>query len=250
MIWANLDMITRRSLLEKGLPLHYYLEHLLHSSSAVRELSKDTLQIVNTVELPVNSYFAATLPDDFVDDVGVFVPAGQLLQPVPKKNSISPLRAMNSSGTFVPYTDLLNLNEQTFFGYPSGWTFWWNINDWGEPTGRWFGAGGGAKANGYQIFRERRQIQFTETFTSDTAVLMYISDGQRADNATQIDARAIKCIQSYADWKSSPHAAMKDSPEAATFYNEKRLLRAQFDDLTVVDIKQIFYKAYMAAAKT
>jgi hypothetical protein len=32
--------IVRRSLLEKGMPLHYYFEFLLHGSAAVRDLQK------------------------------------------------------------------------------------------------------------------------------------------------------------------------------------------------------------------
>lgn len=250
MIWGNLDMISRRNLLEKGLPLHYYLEHLLHISGGVRDLSKDTLMIVNTVELPVNSYYAIDLPLDFVDDVGVAIPAGQLLHPVPKNDSLTPLRAKDSDGNFVPYSDVNNSDETIFFGFPTGWSWWWNINDLGEPTGRLFGSHGGARLNGYKVVRERRQIQLTETFTSETAVLIYISDGQRADNATQIDMRAFRCLQSFADWKSSPNAAIKDSPEGATYYNERRLLRANLDDLTIIDIKNSFYRAYTAAAKT
>lgn len=249
MIWANLDTITRRNLLEKGLPLHYYLEQLLHISACVRDLSKDTLMIVNTVELPVNSYFAVDLPPDFVDDISVGIAAGQMLHPIPKREGISPLRARDSSGNFVSYSDIQNAEEDTFFGFNTSFFWWWNVNDLGEPTGRLFGSNGGARANGYQVFRERRQIQLTETFTSDTIVLIYVSDGQRADNATQIDMRAFRCLQSFADWKSSANAAIKDSPEAATFYNERRLLRANIDDLTCVDIKNIFFKAYTGAIK-
>ena len=249
MLFSNLDSLTRRSLLEKRLPLHFYLEYLLHASSCIRELTKDTLMIVNTVELPVNSYFAADLPVDFVDDIGVSIPVGQLLHPVPKNDSITPLRARDDNGNFIPYGNLDNPNQNTFFGFPQAGYWWWNMNDWGEPTGRWFGSNGSGKLNQYKIIRERRQIQFTEKFTSDTAVLMYISDGQRADNATQVDTRAFSTIQAYSDWKTSPRAALKDSPESATYYNQRRLLRANMDDLTCADVKQIFYKSYTATMK-
>ena len=160
MLWNNLDSIARRTLLENGLPLHYYLEYLLHASSCVRDLSKDTLQIVNTVLLPINSYFAADLPLDFVDDVLVGIPVGQQIQPISKKDSLSPLRVHDSTGQFVPYSQIDDVNQQTYYGFPNGWTFWWNINDYGEPTGRWFGANGGAKANGYKIVRERSLAAF------------------------------------------------------------------------------------------
>lgn len=249
MIWANLDMIVRRTLLEKGLPIHYYCELMFHVSAAVRELSKDTLKIVNTVKLPVNSYFAADLPDDFVDDIGVGVAVGNMLQPVPKKDSITPLRQVNDEGQFIPYSETQNSGEQTVFGFNGGWLWYWNVTDYGEPTGRIYGAGGGAKSNGYKILKERRQIQFTETFTADEAVLMYISSGQSVDNATQIDWLAFAAIQAYANWKRSPNADIKDSYEAATWYNERRLLRAALDDLTLTDIKQIIRDNYRATMK-
>lgn len=249
MLWTNLDTITRRRLLELGLPLHYYLEFLLHSATCVRELSYEVLKIVNYVELPVNDYYAIDLPVDFVDDVAVAIPVGQLLHPIPKKDSITHLRAKNSSGGFIPFSDLDTDPESTFFGFPS-WTWFWNISDYGEPTGRWFGSNGAGKANGYTVVKERRQIQLTETFTSESAVLIYISDGQRADNATQIDVLAWATISAFIDWKRSPNAARKDSPEAATFYNERRHLVARLDDLTVTDVRQIFLKAYSAAMKT
>jgi hypothetical protein len=250
MIWNNLDSIVRRTLLEKGFPLHYYTEYLFHASSAVRELSFDTLQIINSAKLPVNDYYAVDLPHDFVDDLAVTIPDGNFLQKVAKNDNITPLRYKDSDGAFAPYSD--NTNEdgsENIFGYvPSVW--FWNFNDYGEPTGRFFGAGGGAKANGYKVFKERRQIQLTETFTSDEIVLLYISDGQSSDNATQIDVQATAAIQAYIGWKRSPNADIKDSYEAATFYNEKRLLRARLNQLTATDIKNILRQNYHASIKS
>lgn len=252
MQYANLDTITRRSLLEKGLPLHYYLEYLLHGSAAIRELSKDTLKIVNVVNLDVNDYGAADLPGDFVDDVMVAIPVGGLLQPIAKKDSINPLRVHNeTSGEFEPYSNEANLNtsELTFFGINTSYFWYWNVNDYGEPTGRYFGANGGSYQNGYKIIKERREIQFTGTFTSGNAVLIYISNGQSVDNASMVEWAAHAAIQSYCDWKSSPNAAIKDSAEARTYYNEKRLLRANLNDMTVADIKNILRSNFTATIK-
>lgn len=252
MLFANLDMITRRSLLEKGLPLHFYLEYMLHHSAAVRDLAKDSLQLVNYVELAVNSYGAAELPADFSDEVAVSLPAGAELTPIPRKSSLNGLRNVDSTGQFVPWTQVTEDPVTGFFpGTPVGWYWYWNVNDFGEPTGRYFGLNGGVQY-GYEIFRHRRQIQFTDNFINGECkpILSYISNGQHVDNATQIDFRAFRCIQTYADWRVSPNSDMKDAPEARTFYNEKRLLRAEIDDLTVSDIRNIFYSSYTATYKT
>lgn len=253
MQFATLDMITRRTLLEKGLPLHYYLEKLIHGASAVRELAKDTLKIVNAANLPVSDYNSVDLPNDFVDDVALCIPVGGLLQPIAKKDSINPLRVHNeTTGEFEPYSNEANLNtsELTFFGINTSYFWYWNVNDYGEPTGRYFGANGGAYQNGYKVIKERRQIQLTGAFTSGNVVLLYISNGQSADNATQVDWSAHAAIQAYCDWKSSPNAAIKDSPEARTYYNEKRLLRANLNDLTKADILNILRSSYTAAIKS
>ena len=252
MTYATLDEIVRRSLLEKGMPLHYYFEYLLHGSAAVRELAKDTLKIVNTVNLKLNDYGACDLPGDFVDEVSVGIPVGGLVQPLAKKDSINPIRIHDgTTGAFEKYEDAANLNNSmlTFYGLNLSYFFYWNVNDYGEPTGRYYGANGGAHQNGYKVVRERNQIQFTGAITTDNIVLQYISNGQSADNATMIDYRAFAAIQSYMDWKSSPNASFKDSPEARTYFNNKRLLRANMNDLTTTDIVNILRSSYTATVK-
>lgn len=249
MTYSNLDMIVRRSLLEKGYPIHYYAEYLLHASSCIRQLSTDTLKIINAVNLPINSYYAVDLPPDFVDDISVSVSSGNFLRPVPKNDSLNPLRTIDSSGNFIPYKDRTKNQQETVFGINPSWLWYWNVNDYGEPTGRFYGASGGERANGYKVVKERRQIQLTETFTADSIVLLYISDGQSVNNATQVDMLAFSCIQAYIDWKTSRNASIKSSPEAATYLSERRLLRAKLNDLTAVDIKNIVRKQYMASIK-
>ena len=64
---ATLDEITRRGLIESGLPIHYYFEYLTHGATCLRELAFDTLKLVNTIQLPVSETGAVDLPDDFVD---------------------------------------------------------------------------------------------------------------------------------------------------------------------------------------
>ena len=250
MTFSTLDTITRRYLLEKGLPIHWYLEILTHSSSAVRELSFDTLKIINTVRLPVNSYGAIDLPDDFVDDLTVAVPVGDSINPIPKQDRLNPIRIHDTtSGEFTPYVTTSTDGSQDFAAFPGIWNWYWNVNSYGEPTGRLFGSSGGT-AQGYKLVKERRQIQLTDNFQNSNVVLLYISDGQRTDNATQVETMAQQAIQAWCDWKRSPNAAIKDSYEAATFYNERRLLRARLNDLTKTDILNIIRNSYTGAPKS
>lgn len=250
MITTSLDIITRRWLIDNGMPIHYYLEGLSHSSTCLRELSFDTLQIYNSKNLSVDDTGAIDMPSDFDDDIAVCIPAGQRLIQLPKQDWITPLRIHDAvSGDFVPYTDQDNVNNDRFFGFEvGGWSWFWNVNSYGEPTGRFFGASGGTNS-GYKVVRERRQIQMSENFIGTNVVLIYASDGQSVDNATQITPRAFACITSFINWKRSPNKDNDNSPEGRSFYNQKRLLRARNDDLTPTDIKNIVRKNFHASIK-
>jgi len=250
MILTSLDIICRRWLLERSLPIHFYSEALFHSSTCLRELSFDTLQIINSANLPVGSYGEINLPDDFVDDLSVCIPSGGALGNLPKQDWITPLRIHSTTtGEFVPQESLsLGNDDNTFWGFPNGWSYYWNINDYGESTGRFFGQPGGI-SDGYKVIKQRRQIQMTAGFEDSNVVLLYISDGQSVDNATQIDTFAARTIHTYIDWQRSPSATDKDSREARTFQNEQRKLRARLNDLTKTDIINIIRNSFHASIK-
>ena len=254
MILATLDTITRRGLLESGLPIHYYFEYLLHGSTCLRELSFDTLKIVNTIQLPVNKYNAVDLPEDFVDDVAVCLPSSTTLQPLPRQNNINPIRLHNpTTSEFVPphrpgtYQNSAGVDDSFFWG-SAGWLWYWNVNDFGEPTGRFFGATGGTQ-RGYKVVKERRQIQMSYDYSESSIVLQYISDGQSINSATQIDTQAIQCIRAWQEWKRSGNANNDYSPEAVSFWNRKKNLRARLSGLTLVDVKNALRNGYTAAVK-
>jgi hypothetical protein len=245
MTFTNLDTIARRFLLEKGLSIHFYLEVLSHAATCLRELNIEKLRQVKTARLALNSYYAVDLPDDFLDDVAISLPFGGMLKRLSKLEGITPLRNVGSTGAFEPYSEVES-GEDTVSVSSINW--FWNTSDYGELTGRFFGANGGASA-GYQVFKERRQIQFSENFAGSEIVLQYISDGQSPDNATQIDLQAWATINAFIAWKTGPNADIKDSYEARTYYNEKRLLGSRLSDLTIADVKNILRKNYTAAAK-
>lgn len=248
---TSLDEIVNRCLLETGKPIHWYSEYLYNSATCLRELSFDTLQVINTKILTLNSYYAIDLPADYSDVVMVGVQAGGKIQPVPQTTGLNPLRNMDENLQYVPYSDS-GTGEQGSgaSGFTPGAMWFWNMNEWGEPVGRYYGAGGGAKANGYQVFKERGQIQLTETFTSPTAVLMYVSDGQSVDNATQIETKAFSTISAYISWKTSPNRNNEYSPEGRMFSNARRRLRARMNSLTGVDVVNIIRKNQIASPKS
>lgn len=247
---ATLDIISRRYLLENGLPIHYYAEALFHGATCLRELSFDTLQIVNVMRTPVDSTGSFYTPDDFVDDIAVCMPSSQGLTALPKQEWINPIRLHDATtGQFATYNTEANTQAEFSYGFPyNGFTWFWNVNAFGEPTGRMFGSKGGTKS-GYKFIRNERRIQMTEDFIGANVVLMYISDGQSVDNATQIEVQAFSCINSFIEWKRSPNKNNEYSPEGRLFSSQKRLLRARKDDLTLTDLRNILHNAYTGGIK-
>jgi hypothetical protein len=251
MQFANLDMIVKNKLLQDGKPIHWYIEYLVHATACLRELAQDSLRVVNTVRLPINDYKAADIPEDYSDYVTVGIGVGQFIKPIPQMDTINNLRVRDSTGAYTTYANLGQTSEAgaTFYGFSPGWNWMWNINEFGETQGRFFGGGGGDTTNGFKIIPERRQIQFSETIQVDEFVLIYVSDGQSADNFTKVDSRAFNAIAAYIDWKASPNRNNHYSPEGKLYTNKKRLLRAATDSFTIPDIKNTFWKAYKATLK-
>jgi len=232
------------------MPIHYYSEGLFHASTCLRELTFDTLKIVNTRYLPVNDYGAIDLPEDYADEVAVCFNIGQTLQPIPHRDSINPLRIHSTTtGEFERQTTQPNLSQPDGLFFPFvGWTWYWNMSEYGEPTGRLFGANGG-NPNGYSVIKERRQIQFYGQFSGGGMVLQYISDGQSVDAASMVDVQAFQTIQNYITWKRSPNADNEFSPEGRLYGNSRRKLRSRLSNLTTTDIRDILHAAYTAAIK-
>lgn len=239
MQYVSVDTICRRWLLEKNLPIHWYAEGLFHITSCVRELAIDTLKIVNTVQLPVDDLGNVELPGDFQDDVGVSINGLEGLN-FPSQSYINPLRMNNATtGVYEEDTSLLSdVFTELNYGTTGGFFFGGSI----------YGGTGGNKL-GYSIVPGQRRMQMSSGFAGGGIILVYVSDGQSIDNATQIDIKAQNCINSWIDWKSSPNAGINLSNEGRTFYSNKKNLKARLSNLTANVVKGIIRGAYKATIK-
>lgn len=248
MIVSTVDIIIRRSLLEKSMPIHFYAEYLFHASACLRELSIDTLKIINTVQLAVDETGNVDLPEDFQDDVAVSLNGG-VLSKLPHQDYISPIRVHNATtGAYEQQTsgNIADINASAFFSY--GWGWYWRTNEFGEFTGGYFGANGGTSV-GFTVIKEQRRIQMSSGFEGKSIVLMYVSDGQSVDNASQIDIKAINAIQRWIDWKSGKNAGIIQSAEGQTFFKAKKNLKARMNDLDIATLRNIILNSYTGAIK-
>jgi hypothetical protein len=254
MVYTSLDTITRSVLLQKGLPLHWYVQFLKYAADAVRELSYDSMRSISTQVLTIDQrMFAANLPCDYVDWIKVGVPQGQYVQPLVQRLSTNRLTKYTSLGQPTTYGDSNSLNMDFPF-WPGYWMFQ-NVDDLGEQVGRLYGYNTAFTNNSFKVIPERGQIQFCESLCQSCCVLEYISNGMSADNATKIDPLAQECVESRMDWKYKLHAGRKFSLAEVTMALQQykidlRRFRARKDELTPWDIRQSVYRTYMAAPKT
>jgi|HubBroStandDraft_2_1064218.scaffolds.fasta_scaffold00002_7 hypothetical protein len=253
MYFTSLDTITRSMLLQKGLPLHYYVQFLKYSADCVRELSYDSMRAVSTATLPISQQdFAADLPCDYVEWIKVGVPQGQFIQPLVQRESINRLTNYTAQGVPTTYGNAQTVDLDFPF-WPGYWMFQ-NIDDLGENVGRLFGYNTAFSNNYFKVIPERGQIQFAETLQQTCCVLEYISSGQTVSNATKIDPLCQAAVEAYAEWKWKQHGRKSSPGEvdvALQMYKiELRRFRARKDNMTPWDIRQTIYKNYIGASKT
>lgn len=253
MNYTSLDTISRSLLLQKGLPIHWYTQFLKYSADCIRELSFDSMRVINSVALPISPVtFATNLPCDYVDWVKVGVPQGQFVQPLVQRLSINRLTAFTPQGQPTSYGGGFAADLEFPF-WPGYWMFQ-NVDDLGEQVGRLFGYNTAFTNNSFEVIPERGQIQFCENICSTTCILQYISSGQTTSNATKIDPQAQAAVEAYMDWKYKSHSRRFSAGEVEQAFGhykiELRRFRARKDELTCWDIRQAIYRTYMATPKT
>ena len=243
----TLDNVVRGALAEKGYSMHWYLQYLTYGVDALRELNFDVLQNVKSVRLPINSYKAATLPNDFVDYVRVGNELGEYIYPWgEKRDSYNRLNKFDSQGNKVPYGDIEAQNGIL----PNNWEgFWYTnyINDKGEHLGRIFNNRPGFRES-FVILRERNEIQLDISSVGKEIVMDYISDGTSLDASNSIHPYALATIKAYIFWKHKEHNRHYNLSERQVakdeYYNQLRILRARMNTIDVLDIRRSLQAAY------
>jgi len=256
MTLTNLNSIVNNVLNRRKYSIHFFLEFLIYASDCLRELSMDDLKVVQAKKLSVNEYNAVDLPNDYLDYVKVGVEVGQNVRPLVETSGLN--RMVNRDADFnpIPYYNPQKGNTNPIqYGYLNPINWWGvNFNEYGEFTGRQFGAGAGVQTDVFTVVKERNQIQLTDHLTGlETIVLEYISNGQSADAATQIDSYAIATIEAYILWqmKESTRTYSEGERERAKqeYITQRQILRARMSDLTMEKIKRIIAENTYLAPK-
>lgn len=239
----TLNGLTRSYLNQSARPIHRYARCMKYGSDCLTELLFDTLQIINTVRIPVNEFHEAEIPEDCIDKLKVAVQVGQFLRPLVEKTTLNPLPNFS-------YTDPADVSQVV---YPSAetdenlWTSlrWWgyNTNTNGENVGGYYGLGAGSEPDTFSWDEKRNVIQLNYSIVNTFIVLQYISDGTFVNAATQIPVYAKRTIETYTDWQykeNSKTYGLGDAVHAKSIFDRQHeILRARKDNLTPELVQRI-----------
>lgn len=248
---VSLNAITRSYLSQTKRPLHFYYRCLKFSADCLRELIFDTLQITNTVRLPLNEFYEAEIPSDCAGDyVKIGVQAGQYFRPLVEKHTINPLANFNTEdGSQINYPNIDSNDDWTSLFQ------WWgiNINTNGENTGGYYGLGAGSEPDTFKWIPERNVIQCNKNVGVTKIVLEYITDGSSSNAATTVPIYAQKTIEAYIDWQykenSKSFGAMDAERAKRYFERQHEILRARKNNLTPELLERIINRNRKASLK-
>jgi hypothetical protein len=244
----SLDTIVKAYLSKNNLSIHYYIEALSHATDCLRELNFDTMKVVKSVKLPVNSYGAIPLPCDYVDFVKVGFPKGQYVVEMSTNEKLNRLNNIDDQGNKIKYEVIDNDMPESSWGW-DGANYIWASNDRGELLGRGFNLNAGSTHNSFKVLRERGEIQIDNRFANDYIVLEYIGDGLDTNASTQVHPYAQATIESYISWKMSPAKNAVQSNESLMYHNSLRILRGRLNDATILDFLRAKQKGYKASIR-
>ena len=256
MTTVTLDSIVKNVINQRRYSLHWYMEFLIYAADCLREITFDSLQVINTKLIPVNQFNEAFLPNDYQDYVFVGGQRGQKIYPLVETNGLSQLNSYDSNFNQQTYADA-DKSQQSEVQIYNGlfpFTTWYTIhyNSYGENTGRYFGSGG-IYVDTYTIVKAQNKIQLNESVVLDSVYLQYISNGQNSDAATTIDGYAQKTIEAYIMWQFKENNrtyTMGERQVAEAYFNQQhKILRARKSDLTPQVLKRFIQKNSFAANK-
>lgn len=247
----TLDRIVREALMDRGYPMHFYLQFLNYGISCLRELNFDTLQIIKSVRIPIDSTKAGVLPCDYVDYIRVGTEIGQYIEPWGEKDSFNRLQKFDGSGAPEKYPDVESQNYYLPANYDGLW-YTNYANDKGELTGRIFNARPTFR-NSFLIVRERGQIQLDVEYKGTSITMDYITDGLSIDASNAIHPYATETIKAFIFWKMKANGRQYGPAEVREaedkFYNQLRILRGRMNDIDVNDIRRSIASGYGPTTK-
>lgn len=273
MTTLTLDEVVRKTLHKNRLPLHYYITFLALGRDILKILQLSVLPTMTTVPLTLDSNFEATLPADYVEEIGLYEAVGNKLSQMPHSELISTYdypawvsgaayvvgSLVNSGGfswvSLTIHTDAiapvagaiwaLTTKFQTaadVYAESSGVDLSGGLaySAHGEDTGGMFGYRE-VDSRGYRIIREFNKLRVNNNSSLSVVYLKYITLPVKVSNLTLIHPMLEPTIQAGINWQKSMYWEKKDQLILRKeFYNERRKVVSMLNPLSVTDIASTF----------
>lgn len=225
-MFPNLDTITRSVLMQKGYPLHWYVQFLKYAADGLRELKFDSLPSFQTRMFNISPTGVVFMPESTVDVISVDHMHGQFTRPLVQQININPLPNQDAQGNSVLYPN----NDHGFIG---------EYNRYAE---RWNGTN-----EGYIYLPTSKTIQLTQGLRDKRVLVKFIDDGSCTDNATEVHPYAQATLEQYTKWQykenTRTYSGGERQMEENKYYNQLRLLKDRIDPLTCEDVINIVNRA-------
>lgn len=265
--FISIDQIVYSYLLRHGKTIHAYYKILSLAAEAVRELSINTLQLVNHKILTKGedeTHFV--LPDDYTDWVSAGFRQGDFWRPVGvSSNRLMPFpkrigdgefnsefgNGLDTEGGITNWTNPQTPSVEASFsgddfsssdmsttdvsGQSESSDDSYCVPYWGYPCA------GAYNMESIAINAAKGLIMVPHEFPSNELYLVYVSIGA-VDTMTHIPIQAQAAIEAYISWKyaqNKRNGLVEGGALKAQFDQQHRLLRARLNPITTTDIKRI-----------
>jgi hypothetical protein len=247
MTTISLDQAVKNILLKRRYSIHWYLDFLVPAKDFLRNLSMDLpINPVQYKVLELNTNHAITIPDDYVDWVGVYARRGQYLVPLTEDDSLSLVPNFDSEFVIQPFSQGIatdtSAEATAYTGALGSYGLMVNWNEFGENLGRQFG-GVGSYSDTFRENKRRNEIKINDNLCISHFVLEYIGNGLDVDSASKINAYCQDAIEAYCMWQFKENNRTYSAGEAQVakrdYEQQVQILRARLSDITVDKLKRI-----------
>jgi len=250
MTYVVLDGVVKSVLLRRGYPMHFYLQFLKYATDCVRELGYSTFKTVQTTIILADDYGQVALPENYEKWIRVGLLNGQHVRPLVQGQGFYRQLVTDTEGNPQPYSTQNH-------AYTGGWSWlnsWlYNVNEYGEATGGYFGRGMGYEMDMFEEIPERNVIQVSQELAGHYIVLDYTPNVAHPDNLSRVPQMAQATIEQYIIWQMKEHGRHYSKNEAKDeermYFDQLRHLKARLQPMTADDWIRSFRRGYMSTPK-
>lgn len=222
----TIDEIVRRSLAMHHMPMHYYLEFLLHAKRGLKVMHFRSLPSMETARLDVEATGVAYLPNDFVKELYVATEVGDKLRLLSRSDKLN--RDDNGGVAYEkvdPYNYLTDKTDEQNYGFIE-------IGDMDLVKGQLI-------KDRYTVNRAKGFIRVDNRSTITQVYLRYQTMPKKVSSKSVIHPLAEDALLDYIAWKwaeHNPSNRFEPRTKRFEFFNSQRLMIAQLKKFNKKDI--------------